>query len=189
MDSAPRMVDFEDHLLPATRVLRQAGEYPARKHRITILIAVITSLLLGATIFFAYNCSLAQPVAPSLRFTVPERNVFVLTLLTQLTIFSLAELTSTVLDLVRWAFSCGASGVSAFTFLALSRATNILGVLYLVLGTARSSRGFGTTGHRLWGCQRCSSPGNQLTAKAVIRTRATHPWCFTSLRYLLRFGL
>jgi hypothetical protein len=154
MDSPPRMVDFDDHLLPATTVRRQAGEYPSRKHRITILMAVITSFLLGATIFFAYNCSLAQPVAPALRFAVPERNVFVLTLLTQLTIFSLAELTSTVLDLVRWAFSCSARGVSAFTFLALSRATNILGVLYLVLGTTRSSRGFSTTGHRLWGCQR-----------------------------------
>ena len=148
------MVDFEDQLLPTTTIRRQAGEYPSRKHRFTILMAVVTSLLVGATIFFAYNCSLAQPVAPSLRFAVPERNVFVLTLLTQLTIFSLAELTATILDLVRWAFSCSASGVSAFTFLALSRATNVLGVVYLVLGTTRSSRGFGTAGHRLWGCQR-----------------------------------
>jgi hypothetical protein len=149
-----RMRDLEDQLLPTGRVGRQRGEYPARKHRFTILMAILTTIILGATIFFAFNCSLAQPVSPALRFDLPERNVFVLTLLTQLTIFSLAELTSTVLDLVRWAFSCSAQGVPAFTFLALSRATNVLGVLYLVLGKAQSSRGFQASGHRLWGCQR-----------------------------------
>jgi len=152
--SARRLGDLEARLIPTVTMRKQAGEYPARKHRFTILMAIITSFILAATIFFAYNCSLAQPVAPALRFALPERNVFVLSLLTQLAMFSLAELTSTVLDLVRWAFSCSARGIPAFTFLALSRATNLLGVLYLVLGRTPGTSGFQTNGHRLWGCQR-----------------------------------
>lgn len=152
--SQRRMEDLEAQLLETGPIRRQAGEYPARKHRFTILLAIVTTFILSATIFFAYNCSLTQPVVPALRFALPVRNVFVLTLLTQLTIFALAELTSTVLDLIRWAFSCSARGVSAFTFLALSRATNVLGVFYLVLGSTHGSNGFSGSGHRLWGGQR-----------------------------------
>lgn len=107
---------------------------------------------MGFTVFFAYNSSLEHPLSTKLIFDRPEKSILVLNIASQLTIFGLAELTSCVLEAIRWAFACSAAGASAYTFLALSRATNAVGVLCLVLGN--DNQNGGKDGHRLWGGQR-----------------------------------
>ena len=106
------------------------------------------------TIFFAYNSSLPEPISRKLIFTKPERGILVLNLASQMTIFCLAELTSSVLEVLRWALACTVPGISAHTFLALGRSTNIAGVLLILFGRGGKTRAMQRDSRRLWGSQR-----------------------------------
>src|SRR5271169_3146244 len=146
---------MEHYRVPRYRFLHSHGsdKIPYRNLRLTLLFALLTIISLSFTVFFAYNSSLEHPVTSTLIFHQPTRSILVLNILSQVTIFCLSELTSTILDALRWAFVCSASGTSAYTFLALGRATNVIGVLSLILGSGTESF-FQRDGHRLWGCQR-----------------------------------
>lgn len=124
----------------------------AQKQRWTLVLASLTAFCMAFTIFFAYNSSLEHPFSTRLIFARPETSILVLNIASQVTIYCLAELTSSVLEAVRWAFACSTTGASAFTFLSLSRATNAVGVLCLLFGRDRQE--VGKDGHRLWGGQR-----------------------------------
>jgi hypothetical protein len=88
---------------------------------------------------------------PALIAKSPQRSIIIFNIASQLTMFSLAELTYSVFDATRWTLGCSTSGVSALAFLALSRTTSLIGVLYLTVG--------GTNGqHRIWGGQRYIEP-------------------------------
>lgn len=121
---------------------------------ITTVLACITAIFMGFTMFFAYNSSMQQPYSPAFVAKSPERTILILNLLSQLTLFSLAELTSSVLDCTRWALASSPTGTSALTFLTLSRATSIIGTLYLSVGWTRKAQGATSSSHRLWGAQR-----------------------------------
>ena len=127
---------------------------PFRRHRFTLLLALLSTISMLVTVLFAYNSSLERPFSEKFVFEKPERTIFMLNVLTQITIFCLAELTSTVFDTIRWVFACSNSGISAPTFLVMSRATNIIGILCLILGRGAKPRRIQPDGHKLWGCQR-----------------------------------
>ena len=128
-----------------------------QKQQYTLLTAFLTAVCMSFTIFFGYNSSLETPLSMTLIFSKPETNIFVLNVLSQVTILLLAELTSAVLNTVRWALASSPNGSSAYTFLALSRATNIAGVLGLVFGH-RGNLKIEKDGYRLWGGQRYNHP-------------------------------
>jgi len=120
----------------------------------SVFLAFLSTLCLSITVFFAYNCSLPQPVSSKLMFKTPGNSVLVLNVLSQVTMFCLAELALCVLGVLRWAFAIRPFGTSAYTFLALSRATNLFGVFYLILGKGPKPGRFQKDGHRVWGVQR-----------------------------------
>jgi hypothetical protein len=125
-----------------------------RSQVIAFIIAFITAICLTTTIFFAYNVSLEQPRLPSLVAKSPERTILILNVLSQVTLFFLAELTSLVLEASRWALACSPTGTSALTFLTLSQATTLLGAFYLSFGSDRLGGRFDRHKHKLWGGQR-----------------------------------
>ena len=126
-------------LFPERRVVPTPNDFqsPMRKQRYTLILATLTAGCMAFTVFFAYNSSLEHPISSKLIFNRPEKSILVLNIASQITIFCLAELTTCVLDAVRWAFACSVTGASAYTFLALSRATNVIGVVCLLLGRDR----------------------------------------------------
>lgn len=130
---------------------------PVWNQRFTLLLAFVTTIIMTFTIFFAYNSSLEHPVSSGLIFDKPERSILALNILSQVTIFCLAELTACVFEALRWGFASSASGTSAYTFLALSRATNIFGVIFLLFGKPAVPRPE-KDGYRLWGGQRYLNP-------------------------------
>jgi hypothetical protein len=115
---------------------------------ITLTLLCVTTLCMVFTIFFAYNNSLENPHVPALVANSPQRSILILNFASQLTLFSLAELTYSVLDATRWALACSTSGVSALTFLTLSRTTSLIGAFYLTMGGKNGHH------HRIWGVQR-----------------------------------
>jgi hypothetical protein len=140
--------------IPFPSEKREFNEGPIRQQRFTLFLAIFTAISMIFTIFFVYNSSLEQPFATKLIFERPERSIFVLNIASQITIFCLAELTTSVLEATRWAFACNDSGTPVFTFLALSRATSIIGVVCLLLGKGPKPATLQRDGHRLWGSQR-----------------------------------
>ena len=122
---------------------------------VTLTLACVTIAVMVFTVFFAYNSALEQPYSPLFISNRPERSILILNIASQVTIFFLAELTSLALDATRWALACSTSGVSALTFVALSRATNMIGTLYLLIGQSQTTAGaFQRHSHRLWGLQK-----------------------------------
>src|SRR5947207_15605090 len=118
------------------------------RHRLTWFLAFITVICMSFTIFFAYNSSLERPYSSLFVSKTPERSILILNIASQLTIFSLAELTISVLEAIRWALVCRTSGTSGLTFIGLSRATGVVGVIYLLAGKGGPSS-------KIWGFQRC----------------------------------
>lgn len=124
---------------------------------IAFLIAILTAVCMTSTIFYAYNSSLDDPHIASLVAKTPERTILILNIMSQLTLLFLAELTTLAMDATRWALACSAGGAPSLTFLALSRATSLLGALYLSFGPGEMGAKVERNGHRSWGLQRCSN--------------------------------
>ena len=116
----------------------------------TYLIAIITLICMISTIVFAYNSSLETPLLPTLVAKSPERTILILNIMSQVTLFSLAELTTVTMDATRWALAGSTTGTSALTFLALSKATTLLGALVLSIRNGKSDG----NSHRIWSMQR-----------------------------------
>ena len=125
-----------------------------KQRSFSLFLALLAVASLSVTIFFAYNCSLRQPISSTLLFQNPGRNILVLNFLSQITTFCLAELAFSVFGVLAWAFASHPSGTPAYTFLALSRATNLVGVLYLITGKGPKPGRLQPDGHRVWGLQR-----------------------------------
>lgn len=114
---------------------------------------VCATLWIIFTIFFAYNSTLSNPFSTSLIPSKPNNTIAALAVLSHVTVFLLQMITSSVFEAVRWAYASSRGGISAFAFVALSRATGIHGVADLVIHDSKTNEGF-TKGHRFWGSQR-----------------------------------
>ena len=133
------------------RVCHQA----LKQRSFSLFLSLLAIVSLSVTIFFAYNYSLPQPLSSKLVFQNPGRSILLLNLLSQISTFCLAELASCVLSILRWAFAGSRpSGTPAYTFLALSSATNLAGVLHLLPGKGPKPGRLQWDGHRVWGIQR-----------------------------------
>jgi len=146
----------------------QVSHQALRQHLFSLLLAVFTVGLLLATILFAFNYSLLRPISPNLLFKNPVNSVLLLNVLSQVSMFCVAELAFCLLDVLRWALASRSSGTSAYTFLALSRATNLFGVLYLIFRKGPDTGRFHLDGHRLWGLQRYFIPFGKENLKERI---------------------
>ena len=127
------------------RLVNQLGTYA---------IAFITVLCVVATIFFAYNSSIYNPNVTSFIAGSPARTILIVNIMSQITWFALAELTAATMDTIKWVFASSATGTSALTFLALSKATTFLGALILLLRSGNSGGTIERNAHRVWGAQR-----------------------------------
>jgi len=114
--------------------------------------AFISALWMVFTTIFAFNCSLRRPFSQRLLPPRSEDSLLILNILSHGTLLLLGQLTSQAFETVRWALASSPNGVPAGSFLGLSRATGLFGVLSVMI----SGRGGFMTfdGHRLWGIQR-----------------------------------
>lgn len=119
----------------------------------TWILALLSGLLMAFTIFFAFNCSLQKPFAVWLLPSRSEDTLLVLNACAHGIVLLLAALTSRAFETVRWALASSERGIPAGSFLGLSRATGLLGVLNLFVGGDR--RGYlKVDGQQFWGTQR-----------------------------------
>ena len=122
--------------------------------RTNLAVALLTALCMTFTILFAYDSSLENPFLSTFMSKTPERNILILNLALQISLFLLAELTLSVFEAARWALACRSSGTTALNFLTLSRATGFIGAVYLFCGKSGIR---GRNDHQIWGFQRYES--------------------------------
>ena len=152
------MVDDNERNFHPSTFSSRSSLSSVRQQWFTIILAYATATSLVFTVFFAYNSCLDYPIVRSLIFTCPERTILMLNVLSQVTIFLLGELMSSIFEITRWAFVSRDTGIPAYTFLILSRATSIIGVVMLLFARTVSKSKFQIDGHRFWGTQRYVSP-------------------------------
>ena len=119
-------------------------------HWPTLTLAIVTAFVLCFTLFFAYNSSLDNPLLARLVFDKPQRSILLLNIASQWSMFCLGSLTSNIFNTIRWTFAFSALGTPAHTFIGLSSATNILGVLCLLFDKKRGQWNFQKDGPKLW---------------------------------------
>jgi len=114
-------------------------------------LAILATVCLVSTIFFAFNSSLEIPHIPSLVAQNPAQTILILNIMSQITAFALAELTRWIMNDLRWVIATTETGISALSFLVLSKATTIFGTFLLTFTGGDKQVG---SGHRLLGLQR-----------------------------------
>lgn len=105
---------------------------------------IVTIMVVSATICMAF---LSSPPHFVKIFTRPEHTIFILNLGSTISVFLISELLVCASNNLRWVLAANPSGVGIATFLALGRATGLLGVLNLLFSNQN-------VGHRRWCGQR-----------------------------------
>ena len=95
--------------------------------------ALVSALWMAFTAIFAFNCSLPKPFSQRLLPTRSEDSLLILNVLSHGTLLLLGQLTSQAFEAVRWALASSPNGVPAASFLGLSRATGLLGVVSVLV--------------------------------------------------------
>jgi hypothetical protein len=121
-----------------------------RQYQTVWLLGLVALTWSSFTMFFAFNISRIQPPVPSLVLPTPQLAILAVNIFSHITIFLLGELVISVFEACRWSLASSSLGISAFSFIIMSRATSNLGVLRLV---SRLKTGSGKS-FRLWGMQR-----------------------------------
>jgi hypothetical protein len=131
------------------------------------ILALLSGLWMIFTIIFAFNCSLPKPFATWLLPSRSEDALLILNVCSHATVLLLTALTSGAFEAVRWAHAASKNGIPALTFLGLSRATGLLGVLSLFIGGDK--RGFlKRDGEQFWGTQRYYLPEASINERLFL---------------------
>lgn len=118
---------FEDEYTEEARgiVLRPKWQQ-YRTNFVLFLLAVIS--LTGTTLV----ACLSSSTQPTVKFSNPKITVLALTIGSGASVFLLGQLISSAFDRLRWTLAASPDGIDLATFLGLSKATELLGVLSLV---------------------------------------------------------
>jgi hypothetical protein len=123
---------------PPTVVVETAGDRAAthlesRRRRFlpTWLVAVMTLASAAATVWYSTRAMLDSRALPPSLSHGPGMTVLVVNVLSHLVAFLCLTLYTETMEALRWALACRRVGVPLTTFLAMSRATPLMGVLHL----------------------------------------------------------
>lgn len=100
-----------------------------QQYRTNFVFFLLALISLTGTTVVAYLSSSTQPIAA---FSNPKIIVLALTIGSGVSVFLLGQLVSSAFDHIRWTLAASPGGIDLATFLGLSKATDLLGVLSIV---------------------------------------------------------
>lgn len=110
----------------------------------TVILYILT-LLLSVALFFYLHAALVSPTFPLGPFLLtPQKTLLLVSILSQILVLLLEFLMTSVLNSLRWQLASRDNGVPVSTFLGLSRATSLWGVITLMCRRT----------HFIWGTHR-----------------------------------
>ena len=119
------------------------------------LLAACSIALTSFTVYYGWNASFSS--SPSARFlwNQPDNTIFTVNVLSYLATILVSTLVTATCDQLRWTKCCAEQGMPFLTFLALSSATPVSGLLHLLLSPLPPLVSLlRSMGPRLWSLQR-----------------------------------
>jgi hypothetical protein len=111
----------------------------------TWITAVLAVAMSSLSVWYAWRVMVDRAALPAALLLSPGVTVLVVNILSHVVAYLCWSLASDTMEALRWALACGPDGILLTSFLALSRATPLVGVAYLC-----SVRGQ----HWIWAVQR-----------------------------------
>jgi hypothetical protein len=118
---------FEDEYTEKARGIVLCTKW--QQYRINIVFFLFALISLTGTTVVAYLSSSTQPIAA---FSDPKIIILALTIGSGVSVFLLGQLVSSAFDRIRWTLAASPGGIDLATFLGLSKATDLLGVLSII---------------------------------------------------------
>jgi hypothetical protein len=121
----------------------------------TLTLVVISISVTGFTVYYSWNASIA--LNPSQRFLwfQSDATVFTVNILSYIATVFVNALIDATCDDIRWRHSSREKGIPVLSFLALSSATSLWGLIHLLFSPVpRIQSTSQSMSHRLWSLQR-----------------------------------
>jgi len=120
-------------------------QHKAARFAPTWVVAILALGCSAATVFYSSRVMVNEAALPRVLQHSPGTTVAVINVLSHIVAFLCMTLFTDTMEALRWALACRPRGIPLTSFLAMSRATPITGVLYLC--RVRGS-------HQMWAMQR-----------------------------------
>ena len=137
----------EDWLSAQSRSFRTSSFLESKGRRfapawVTAALAIFAS---SFSVYYSYRVMVDQEALPSYLILEPGTTVLVVNILSHVAALLCWSLFRDTMEALRWALACRHDGILLTSFLAMSRATPVMGVLYLSLTKGA---------HQIWAVQR-----------------------------------
>lgn len=113
---------------PATTVLQTKF----KQHTTSIIVAILTTILLGFSIWFIYIEFISEKPLPEHLQLSTRHTILLVNIISHVDVFLVSLLLEIAYEALRWSLASRNGGVSLSTFLALSRATGFMGITDLI---------------------------------------------------------
>lgn len=158
-DSAYRNIGSEEQFLPnyhrddwplpknqPTNPIRASFlEHKSRRLAWTWIVAIMAVIASAFSTFYSYRVLVDHHALPSSLVLSPGTTVLVVNIMSHVVAYLCWFLFSNTIEALRWALACRPEGILLTSFLAMSRATPFMGVLYLCITKGK---------HQIWAIQR-----------------------------------
>ena len=113
---------------PATTVLQTK----LKQHTTSIILAILTTTLLGFSIWFIYIEFVSEKPLPEHLQLSTRHTILLVNIISHVNVFLVSLLLEIAYEALRWSLASRNRGVSLSTFLALSKATGFMGITDLI---------------------------------------------------------
>jgi hypothetical protein len=111
----------------------------------TWIVAIMTIIAAAFSTLYSYRVLVNHAALPDSLVLSPGATVLVVNIMSHVVAYLCWFLFSNTIEALRWALACRKEGVLLTSFLAMSRATPFMGVLYLCITKGK---------HQVWAFQR-----------------------------------
>jgi hypothetical protein len=117
----------------------------SRRLAMTWIVAIMTIIAAAFSTLYSYRVLVNHAALPDSLVLSPGATVLVVNIMSHVVAYLCWFLFSNTIEALRWALACRKEGVLLTSFLAMSRATPFMGVLYLCITKGK---------HQVWAFQR-----------------------------------
>lgn len=139
-------------------------ERKSRRLATTWILAVMAISTSAFSVFYSHRVLVNKASLPSSLLLPPGATVLVVNVMSHVVAYLCLRLFSDTIEALRWALACRPEGILLTSFLAMSRATPLMGVLYIC-----KTKG----SHQVWAFQRYDNfiRGNFLPESQAVATQ------------------
>ena len=125
------------------------------------ILAALSVTVNVSTVIYAWNASLSSSPLRRIMWNDPQKTIFTINLLSQVTVLLLSALSITACDNMRWRLCSRSTGMSLLSFIALAGSSSLHGLVQILFSRTTQKHTidlktswYGCASYRLWCTQR-----------------------------------